>query len=614
VRRRALLAVALLAACDRAGQGLVHLELEAAPGVILDMVEVSVTTAMEPAAGQAALNRQTVAWAPGADGKLSLGLYVSSSTSGLVWAHARGLRGGQEVASAAAQSAEVRPGKVSALVTLRLVAGAAPPGDAGAGPPDGGASKDAAVSADGTAPAADGAAPAADGAGPADGAGDRPAPAADGGGSSPGWTPPANVEKDEIDREFEAVVAVDPVKGDAVAAFVERQAQIKVVRYDAAAGRWSAPQPVASGTRAGHLRVGMDTGRHVLLLWTQAGDGVRESHSSDGGATWSPSALVRATAAAINTSLAVSRNGRARAAWEESAGNYNVMFTAYWDGAAWSTPAMPLASQDFFSTRQASVVIDGAGAGWIAWSQPEPDSPLASARLYVSRYTAAALEPPLILDKDAGSVQPPPVMAMAPDGKAAVVIWQQNYKGGGAHDFLASLWSPAAGWGAPEKAVPGAGELPAVVMDGVGAVTVAYQGILTTARRNVVAVRREPGMGWGQPVPLERDNTSPGGAGVPEGQPSPVMGVDAQGNVQVAWRKGQSSTTYGLSSRRFVAGKDWEPEAAIDVRTNLMASWPLSMATTDAGRSLLVWVYRLGTPAAMDPDLYSLMVSFFPAR
>jgi hypothetical protein len=583
----------LLAGCHRAGSGLVSLEIEAAPGLTLDQVDVAVTTAMT--VGGTPLNQKRLPWAPGSNGKLSLGLYVPASVSGLTWVHAQGLRGGSPVASADPRSTEVHPGAVSALVSLRLSpTGTTPPPDGGTapdGPPsDVVARLDAASS---------------DGAGSADAS-------ADGGGASPTWSPPANVENDPVGREGEAVVAVDPIGGDAVAAFAEGRAQVKAIRYRAAARSWDAPQVVASGARIGEVRVGVDAGHHAVVIWSEGGRGIVESHSADGGTTWSPSALIRATPDGIHTSLAVGRGGRARAAWEESnVGGNSVMLTAYWDGAAWSAAAMPLDSQDFFSTRQASIAVDGNGAGWIAWSQPEPTSARASARLYVARFTGAALEPPQILDKDPGSVQPPPVLAMAAGGSAAVVVWQQNYQAGG-NDLLASLWSPAAGWSAPEKAVVGSGELPALVMDGSGAVALAYQKILTTATRNVVVVQRPAGQPWSAPMALETDNSAPGGAGVDEGNPSPVATADAQGNVQVAWRKGRSATTYGLSARRYVPGKGWDPEIAVAAREGLLASWPLSMGTTDAGRSVLVWVYGPKDPTVAAPDAYSMFASFFP--
>jgi hypothetical protein len=609
VRRLAILAAALLVGCHRAGSGLVRIGVEAAPGLTLDQVEIAVSTEMVLAPGQAALNRQTLAWAPEADGTLQVGLYVPSSVSGTVWAHARGLRGAAEVASATAQSAEVQPGEVTASISLRLTAegmsagdgGASDGGDAGAGS-DGAPPLDAALDAG---PPSDGPLPG----GPLDAAGDLPVTPPDGGAPpAGGWTAPANVENDQLAREYETVVAVDPVKGDAVAVFVEKQAQIMCVRYDATAGQWRAPQAITSSAQIGRARVGMDATGRVFVIWTE-GAGARESHSRDGGATWSEAALLHASASAINPSLAVGRDNRARAAWEETKDNHNVMFTSYWDGNAWSAAAMPLDSQDFFSTRQASIAVDGSGAGWLAWSQPEPTSTLASARLYVARFTGAPLEPPRILDTAAGSVQPPPVLAMAPDGRAAVALWQQNYAGGG-NDLLASLWAPAEGWSAPDKAVVGAGELPSIVMDARGAVTVAYQSILS-AGRNVLTVRREAGAGWGQPLALEQDNASPGGGGLEEGQPSPVATVDEQGHVQVAWRKGRTPTTYGLSARRFVPGQGWEAEQTVAARADLVVSWPLSLATTDDGRSLLVWVYLAGRGGVGGADTYSLFASFF---
>jgi hypothetical protein len=590
---RLVLLAAALCACNR-GSGLVRMDVDAEPGLMLDSVELSLTSQREP--GGTIHNRQAIPWP--LKQSLTIGLYAPTSLSGVVWAHARGLRAGLPVAEAEPQSVSVSPGSASGPVRLRLVP-AVIPGDAGMPAGDGGAPTDGGPPNDTGLPAD---------AQPGDAGRDQAPPPGDGGAGPSAWTAPAQVEMDPINRELEAVVAVDPVTGDGVALFIEKEAQLKAVRYTRATDAWSEPQIIASATRMRYAQVGMDAGGHVFALWSQADSGVLECRSNDRGLTWSKPALIRATTGAINTSLAVGRGNRARAAWQEAVSSYNAMFTAYYDGTSWSAAAMPLGSNDIFGTRQASIAVDGNGAGWIAWAQPEPMSPKASERLYVSRFTGAALDAPVILDKDAGSVQPPPLLAMAPDGKAAVAVWQQNYTGGG-EDYLASVWPTGSSWSAPEKAVVGGGERPYVVMDATGAVTLAYQSILPiTATRNTLVVRREAGK-WTSPKALETDNTAPGGIAPDGGEPYPLARADAQGNVWVVWRKGRNATTYGISGARFAGGK-WEPEVSIASRQDLAASWPLSMGITDDGRALLVWVYHRGAAGAMDADLYNLYAAF----
>ena len=148
-------------------------------------------------------------------------------------------------------------------------------------------------------------------------------------------------------------------------------------------------------------------------------------------------------------------------------------------------------------------------------------------------------------------------------------------------------------------------------MDDAGAATLAYEAVLTTATRNTIAVRREPGQAWGAPVPLETDNMSPGGSIMESDHLSPAASVDRQGHVQVAWRKRRAAPVYGLSARRFVPGKGWDPEVVVAVRDRLAVS-PPALATTDGGRSLLGWVYLDPTGASMDPDAYNVFVAFYP--
>jgi hypothetical protein len=574
-----------LLGCHKAGSGLVDVEIALDTGApAVDRVVVWVSAEMPAEAPP--LNRQGVTWMPGAGGKMRLGLYVPSSVSGTVWVHADGLMGGKIVAAASPRSTAVRPGEVSSRVTLVLAPGASMP-DGGAPP------------------------------GPADGSTPDARPADGGRPPTDSWSPGQKIENDPVEREFEAVVAVDPVKGNALVAFVEKQARVKVIRYDAAGARWGEPLVVASGGRINSVRVAMDGAGHALVIWTDAAggsptEGVSESHSGDGGVTFSAPARLHQGSMCLNPGLAVGRNGRARAVWEETLDDHNVMLTAYYDGSAWSPAAMPLASNDSFSNRTPSVVVDPAGGGFVFWKQPEPTSPRASTHLYVAHFAGAALDPPQFLDRDPGAVNDAPASAMSADGRGATVVWKQNYQGSGAGDFLASLWSPAGGWTAPARAVPGAGDRPSVAMDGSGAVTLVYETILNTGTRNAMVARREAGKDWSAPFPLEDDNMSPGGFPMEEDQLSPVVTTDGRGDVQVAWRKRRAAPTYALVARRLIAGKGWEPAITVAVRDKLAVSWPLSMATTDAGRSLLAWVYLDPTAMAMDPDAYMVFASFFP--
>jgi hypothetical protein len=134
--RVAILVVAALCACNR-GSGLVQMDVDAEPGLVLDAVELSLTSQLEP--GGAIHNRQVIPWP--LKQSLSIGLYTPTSLSGVVWAHALGLRLGLPVAQAEPQSVSVSPGSASGPVHLRLVP-VAIPGDGGVPAGDGGAPTD----------------------------------------------------------------------------------------------------------------------------------------------------------------------------------------------------------------------------------------------------------------------------------------------------------------------------------------------------------------------------------------------------------------------------------------------------------------------------------------
>ena len=234
-----LVLMAIGAGCSKAGSGLVQLEIEAAPSVTaLEKVEVSVTAAETQEPSAPALNRQTIPWQPDRGGKLGIGLYVPASVSGWVWVNARGLTGGNTIAKAEPRRVMVRPGQVSELVTLALVGGLEP---GVSGPP----SMDG--SPDGQPDAA---------------AGERPptppGPPPDAGAPDQStWTEPEKIENDPLDRAYETSVAIDPVMGDALVVIVERQVQIKTMRYD------RRRPPVGRAPGAGHGRaIGIRRGGH----------------------------------------------------------------------------------------------------------------------------------------------------------------------------------------------------------------------------------------------------------------------------------------------------------------------------------------------------------------
>ena len=316
-------------------------------------------------------------------------------------------------------------------------------------------------------------------------------------GPAPVWSPPQPAEDDPLDGDQILRVAVDPRTGDAVV--VVYDSSIKTMRYDARAARWSPPYVIENRAAPYWPAVAMDGLGHVFVVWDNrdaTGElaGIWARRSDDGGATWGQPARIQG-GHAERPVLAVARNGRARVTWERiSAGGVSKLFTAYFDGSAWTEGQLVmdvLNPDDNQSSRTATVAIDPDGNGFFAWTQaPSEQRTSVPVQVWVARFGGAEVETPQNFGVGWEGAQ----VVMSPDGRHAITRWQQP-PDMGAGSF-ARRWTQAGDW-TPNEKIADVGDSPGIAIDNTGAVTAVFEVTNPLGAINVAAVRYEPGRAAG---------------------------------------------------------------------------------------------------------------------
>jgi hypothetical protein len=547
-------------------------------------------------------------WTAPAGQAAKLGLYLDRTISGAVTVEATGIdERGQIIGQTDSQPATITPGKTAAVVTLRMMKSGGGMGDGGAdmGTPAG----------DGPAPDAG---PPTDMAAPSDG----PAPDA---GATPDagpdvsvgltWKPGENVEKDMLNRSFWPAVATD-AKGNVLLSWNETNV-LKVRRYDAATRTWQASKTVESMGSIDEVAIRMSPDGHATAIWNQNVNdvmlplaGVWAAHSKDGGNTWSAPKQVHSGRQYGEIELVVAASGDARATWEETPvmPNLRSVWSARYDEATglWSDVAMVRMGEDT-DYRFQKIAMDQQGNGLLVWMQADA---MGNGNIWASSFAAKQpLRTPQLLDTLVTGDTDDPAVAMAADGSRGIVVWGQNAPTG--TDVMASEWTPAGGFAAPAKIVGTSNYTGAhaVVIDHTAAVTAAWTQPFANGRANLVAVRRPAGQAWGEVTPMETTNQSPSEF---DKYPYPEMGVDAAGNVHVAWTRKMNADekefTYAAVVRRFSMGK-WENEVIVGHKAKLRALNP-AIAVSPNGTAAVTWFYS-DLHDTGDTDAYNVFAALF---
>ncbi|MBN2574738.1 MAG: hypothetical protein JXP73_09240 [Deltaproteobacteria bacterium] len=647
------LATTLLAACSTSDdRSLVLLDVQLAadaPTPETIRLTVSAGTVVKTA---------DVPWAKAVNGVLQVGLFVPEGVAGPVTVVAQGLVGGAVVAEGTHGPVALKTGGSVGPFPLVLYVPVAPPpgGDAGAEVgADAGVTEDAppgeagGIDATGPSPGRDATPSEArpsdllpvDGGQPdapadvplsPDGPVDYPATEIDGGadatpppvdsgleseaGQAPTWHPAENVENDLLSRSFYPSLAVDPVSEHVYVAWEESTA-IKVKRWNRGTATWEKTFTIDNRGSPAGATLGADGKGNVILAWLQeamGGDttlhGVWVSQTADG-LSWTSPVHVASGKIYGDPQLAVARNGTARLVYgRQTETNIMPLFTAYYDGVAWTENPDIIDPVDHSSGQDPRLAIDASGNAILVFDKEDGDGKDSVAAVTM---TGQTFSDPVILDANTVHYVYLDQRSVAMNRKGeGVVVWSE-YTNTTSYDMVmyARSYNPSVGWSSQSPAIVSSGDIYGVraVMDEQGVVTIAWQQTIASGMMNTMAIRGTLTGTWSDVAVLETDNTT--GYLLTE-LARPQLAVDASGNVLIVWRKEIDTAelvTYGAYASRYADGA-WLPQFRLGQKTgyNVLT---LSLSVADSGLGAAAFVYTSNTGDASDPDSYNTHVAFF---
>jgi hypothetical protein len=607
----ALVALAALAACKSDGEpvrSLVSLEITAAAD-LTELRQVKIVIAR----GSTQFIDRTIDW-PGGGMALQVGYHLPEEADGTVTVTAEGLSASGASIAQSEQSVEVtvKGGTTSATVTLHLVrrspgTDGGPPADGAAdatlptldgGGPDGDVTPDAAVpdgAATPDAEAPDALAPDAIVQPPTPDAAPDTAPA-----DVPvrSWHAGENLQKDDLrGGTYVPDVAIDSAGN--VLAIWSGDGVVTVRRFDGQAQTWGALQTIEMQGDPSGARIGLGANGQVLAVWYQYdpdGTGVLrglwESHSSDGGKSWTKSLRVQMDWI-FSVEMAMAPTGEARVAWEVYTKDPDLNYPAItlWSGTYQAATglfanlaAVKPAGKDT-SDREPRIAMDRAGNGILSWQQLDEAG---QESVWATGFSGAQALKPQLLEANTTERLFTHNVAMAPEGGKGLVVWAESE---GANEWLVFNEYESGVWAGPHREFSSGGfGGPGAAIDRAGVVTVAWSQY-TGAGWNVAAARRTPGAGWAPGAALE--STALAKADTSEWA-EPNLAVDGANNVHVAWRRKTSSTkiSFDVVVRRFSKGA-WEPETILGHKETLRTYHPRLVVAEDGRAAAAFYFFTL---------------------
>ncbi len=582
----ALAGLAAAASCDEpSGKALLQLNVEAASNLSGQVKTLQVDVSEEGAS----LASGTLSFSPDTSGVASVGLYVKLSGSHEATVVVRGMTDqGVEIARSNPASVTLEAGKASAVISILLLAlSDVAPLDGGSGGAGGGGAGGSGGAGQGGAggQTTDGGVPLPDGALPV----------------NPVWGAAVNQEGDLSASSYAPEVAANPVNGDLHVIWAEARA-VKTRKFSMATGQWGLVRNLEPRGDCQSTVIGVDASGHAIAAWVQHGSGPDNTlygvwtARSDDGEIWSPPQRLWTGPTYGGTDLAVSRTGRARLVFEESKDNINTLFTAYFDGAGWSTARSVMAADNSWD-RIGKVAINAEDDGVVVWSQSEPNASSFEESIYSSAFEGATIGPPVLVETNQDRNYEPRV-ALNPDGRGAIIwdTWANNTSQLWVRGFLTGTGLLDSIKVAEAYTI----SEPDVAVDTTGNVTAVWSQTETSKNANVFSSYRPMGGVWSTPMPLETQNRADADG---TDNPAPRIGVDSKGDVVAVWRRRESPTdnfTFSVWSAERKAGT-WSTAAKLSGFPNLRVLWP-DFAMGDNGRGGSAFIYVIDNAAPAQPD------------
>lgn len=270
--------------------------------------------------------------------------------------------------------------------------------------------------------------------------------------------------------------------------------------------------------------------------------------------------------------VAVDRAGRARAVWVQLLGNDVTLGSNRFDPATgWGTAELIETAPVTVALGAPALALQEDGSGFVAFagSRGSRDSVWAS-RLVPGRGWEAPVE---IGAGDPGGF---PQVGFDSSG-SAVALWVQT--------FSQQIWSNrflvGAGWGTAERIGEGQDErAPALAVAPDGSALAVWTDFLANGGTRTAAALFTPQAGWSAPERLQS-------SGARSVEPADV-GVDASGVAIAVWPE-TDGPRRGLWFNRFTPSSGWATAAAIE-SADVNAGSEVHVAVDPSGRAIVVWV------------------------
>ncbi len=421
---------------------------------------------------------------------------------------------------------------------------------------------------------------------------------------TPSWEAAVNVENDPLDRSYSPVIVVDPVKEHVYVAWVEATT-VKVRRWHRGTAAWGDTVVLDTRGDPNGPAIGADANGSVMVLWGQNSgtdtslDGVWVARTTDG-TSWSLPTRI-GSGEAFDVNLAVARNGIARAVYNKRNNGW-PLYTAYFDGTAWTENPTPIDPNELSGGSDTRVAVGADGDGLVIYAK--------NWGIVASALTGQTFTTPTILDPNYETATGYNHCLAVNRKGDGMVIWTEA--SGANNVLLGRTYRPGQGWGPVLQPIVSASYVggTGLALDEEGIATVLWQQPTTSGGNNLLAKRGPASGPWGQATPLETDNVA-GRLGLVTEYAFPSVAVDASGNVLAVWRKDRSTdaaTTYGAYGTRF-AGQSWLPETKLGMKTGFDLSG-LAVSVADSGFGAATFSY-FPKDVAADSDSYNVHVALF---
>ncbi|MCJ0765651.1 Ig-like domain-containing protein [Variovorax terrae] len=327
---------------------------------------------------------------------------------------------------------------------------------------------------------------------------------------------------------------------------------VKASRYSG--GSWSAPALLSTAALGAAVNpvVAVDAAGNVTAVWRQfksaSNYGINASRYSNG--SWSaPVRVDNVPGNAVSPALVVDAAGNLTAAWQQSNGTRVVINASRYSNGAWSVPVQVDAPSATGDAMAAVLAVDAAGNVTASWNQYNGSNYV----INTSRYSNGGWSAPVQLNSATGDAFYP---ALAVDGAGTVTAaWWQHI---GTRDVINASRYSGGNWSAPVQVdapnATGNARTPALAVDAAGNVTAAWHQV--SGAYYVINASRYRNGSWSPPTQVS-------GASATGDAINAALAVDVAGNLSLAWTQ-YDGTRFAANASRFGNGS-WSAPTELDI-------------------------------------------------